>query len=98
MNAQEKLSINEANADIHRRLANDEFRHHTYVMHQFRTFHTMVPSFLINIHSVNSMDDAKAYIARLNGVNSMFTQVIEQMKLREKLGVFPPKWAYDQMI
>lgn len=98
LNAQEKLSIKVANADIQRRLANDEFRHHTYVMHQFRAFHTMVPSFLINIHSINSIDDAKAYIARLNGVKSMFTQVIEQMKLREKLGVFPPKWAYDQMI
>jgi uncharacterized protein (DUF885 family) len=98
LNPQQKLSIDVAKADIQRRLANDEFRHHTYIMHQFRAFHTMVPSFLINIHSVKSVDDAKAYIARLNGVKPLFAQVIEQMKLREKLGVFPPKWAYDQMI
>jgi uncharacterized protein (DUF885 family) len=98
LNSKEKLSIAVAKSDIERRLANDEFRHHTYIMHQFRAFHTMVPSFLINIHQVKSVDDAKAYIARLKGVNPLFKQVIEQMKQREKNGVFPPKWAYDQMI
>jgi uncharacterized protein (DUF885 family) len=98
LNIQEKMSIDVANTDIQRRLANDEFRHHTYIMHQFHAFHTLVPSFLINIHGVKSVDDAKAYIARLNAVKPMFTQVIEQMKQREKIAVFPPKWAYDQMI
>jgi uncharacterized protein (DUF885 family) len=28
----------------------------------------------------------------------MFDQVIDQLRIREKLGVFPPKWSYDQMI
>ena len=98
LNAQEQLSLEVAKTDIQRRLANDEFRHHTYIMHQFRAFHTMVPSFLINIHRVKSVEDAQAYVARLNGVKPLFTQVIQQMKTRQKLGVFPPKWAYDQMI
>ncbi|MED5379350.1 MAG: DUF885 domain-containing protein, partial [Pseudomonadota bacterium] len=57
-----------------------------------------VPSFLINIHSVKSKEDAKAYIGRLDNVRTYFEQVIEQMKVREKAGVFPPAWAYDQMI
>jgi uncharacterized protein (DUF885 family) len=95
LSVQEKLSVQVA---IQRRLTNDEFRHHSYIMYQFRAFHTMVPSFLINIHGVKSVDDAKAYIAGLNGVKPMFTQVIEQIKKRETLGFFPPKWAYDQMI
>jgi uncharacterized protein (DUF885 family) len=28
----------------------------------------------------------------------MFDQVIDQLRIREKLGVYPPRWAYDQMI
>lgn len=95
---QEKLSIDVAKTDIQRRLANDEFRDHTYIMHQFRAYHTIVPSFLINIHRINSIDDAEAYVARLNNVKPLFSQVIQQMKKRQELGVFPPKWAYDQMI
>ena len=95
---QEKLSIEIAKVDLRRRLANDKFRHHTYIMDQFSAFHTMVPSFLINIHRVQSVEDAQAYVARLNGVAGMFDQLIEQLKIRQELGVFPPKWSYDQMI
>lgn len=94
----EKLSILINQVDITRRLANDEFRHHTYIMDQFRAYHTTVPSLLINQHSVNSVEDAEAYISRLVGVKALFDQVIEQLRIRQELGVFPPKWAYDQMI
>lgn len=95
---QEQLSHEIYKVDLERRLANDEFRHHTYIMHQFRAWHTRVPSFLINIHKVDSVEDAEAYISRLEGVKPLFDGVIAQMKLREAQGTFPPKWAYDQMI
>lgn len=98
LNAQEQLSLEIYQQDIQRQLANDAFRHHTYVMHQFRAAHTFVPSFLINIHSISELSDADAYIQRLHGVKSMFNQVIDQLRIREKIGVYPPKWAYDQMI
>jgi uncharacterized protein (DUF885 family) len=95
---QENLSLRLYKLGIERDLANDEFRHHRYIVHQFRAAHTQVPSFLINIHSVKSKEDAVAYIGRLNNVSTYFDQVIDQMKIREKVGVFPPKWAYDQMV
>lgn len=98
LSPQEQLSLQIYQLDIQRQLANDQFRHHTYIMHQFRAAHTLVPSFLINIHRINELSDADAYIQRLHGVQTMFDQVIEQLRLREKLGVYPPKWAYDQMI
>lgn len=98
LSAQEQLSLKIFQQDIERQLANDEFRHHVYIMHQFRAAHTFIPSFLINIHRINDISDADAYIQRLHGVSAMFDQVIDQLRIREKLGVFPPKWAYDQMI
>ncbi len=94
----EKLSLSIYKIDLERKLANDEFRHHTYIMHQFRAWHTSVPSFLINFHSIENEADARAYISRLNKVAPLFDQVIEQLKLREKLGVYPPAWSYDQMM
>ena len=98
LNEQEKLSLRLFKLGIERDLANDEFRHHRYIVHQFRAAHTQVPSFLINIHRVKSKEDAIAYISRLQNVNPFFDQVIAQMKLREQAGVFPPAWSYDQMI
>ncbi|XOV78359.1 MAG: DUF885 family protein [Aestuariibacter sp.] len=98
LSEQEKLSIALYKADITRKLANDEFRHHTYIMDQFRAWHTQIPSFLINIHRVTTVSDAEAYVSRLEGVNTLLSQVNEQLDIRTKLGVFPPKWSYDQMI
>jgi uncharacterized protein (DUF885 family) len=98
LSEQEKLSLRLYKLGIERDLANDKFRHHRYIVHQFRAAHTQVPSFLINIHRVTNKDDAMAYIGRLDNVRTYFDQVIDQMKTREKLGVFPPAWAYDQMI
>ena len=98
LNEQEKLSLRLFKLGIERDLANDEFRHHRYIVHQFRAAHTQVPSFLINIHRVKNKEDALAYISRLQKVNAFFDQVVDQMKLREQAGVFPPAWSYDQMI
>lgn len=98
LSEQEQLSIRLLALSIERELANDEFRHHRYIVHQFRAAHTQVPSFLINIHRVSSKEDAQDYISRLDKVSTYFDQVIAQMKLREKAGVFPPAWSYEQMI
>ena len=98
LNDSEKLSLNIYQIDLKRKLANDEFRHHTYIMDQFSAWHTTVPSFLINIHRIENEDDARAYISRLNKVEALFDQVIEQLRVREKLGVMPPAWSYDQMM
>lgn len=98
LSKQEQLSLRLFKLGVERDLANDKFRHHKYIVHQFRAAHTQIPSFLINIHKINSKDDAKAYISRLDSVRTYLGQVIDQMKIREEAGVFPPAWAYDQMI
>jgi uncharacterized protein (DUF885 family) len=94
----ETLSLQLFIADLERKAANDKFPHHSYIMNQMGTWHTAVPSFLINIHKVSDISDANAYISRIEKVAPLFGQVIEQLNIREKLGVFPPKWSYTQMI
>ena len=94
----EKISVTISKVDMERKLANDEFRHHTYIMDQFSAWHTTVPSFLINIHRIENEEDAQAYISRLSKVDTLFDQVIDQLRVREKLGVMPPAWSYDQMM
>lgn len=98
LSSAEKISLALNKVSLERQLANDEFRHHTYIMDQFSAYHTMVPSFLINVHRVTNTEDALAYISRLQGVKTLFSQVIDQLRIRQKMGVFPPKWSYDQML
>jgi len=98
LSSAEKISLALNKVSLERQLANDEFRHHTYIMDQFSAYHTMVPSFLINVHRVTNTEDALAYISRLQRVKTLFSQVIDQLRIRQKMNVFPPKWSYDQML
>ena len=77
MDEASNLSWDLYRASLQRSIASDEFRHHKFVIHQFRGPHTQVASFLINIHTVSDLADAQAYIGRLNNVGPWFDQVIE---------------------
>ena len=98
LSSAEKISLALNKVSLERQLANDEFRHHTDIMDQFSAYHTTVPSFLINVHRVTNTEDALAYISRLQRVKTLFSQVIDQLRIRQEMGVFPPKWSYDQML
>ncbi len=74
------------------------WRHHQYPVSQFEGWQQEIPSFLMNIHGVESVADAEAYIARLNGVPALMDQVIEQMKIGESAGVLAPKFAYAHVL
>ncbi len=74
------------------------FRNHWYVFSQFRGPHSGVPSFMINQHRVNSVEDAEAYIARLTGVKEYLGQHQTNAEAQFARGINPPKWSYAQMI
>jgi uncharacterized protein (DUF885 family) len=98
MSAAEQLSYDLYRLDLERRLAADEFRHHQAIITQFRGPHTAVPSTLINIHRVASVQDAEDYIGRLGNVGTYFDQVISQMAIRTEKGLLLADWQYPQML
>lgn len=77
---------------------NFPWRNHWYEFSQFRGPHSSVPAFLINQHRVSSLEDAKAYISRLKGVETYLGQHQEVAEAQFANGVNPPKWSYPQMI
>ncbi|WP_229801659.1 DUF885 domain-containing protein [Halioglobus japonicus] len=93
-----RLSKQLFRSDLERRSASDEFRHHKYVIHQYRGPHTQVASSLINVHTVANAEDAHDYISRIEDTGRWFDEVIEQFRIREKKDMFLADWAYPQMI
>ena len=74
------------------------FRNHWYRFSHFRAPHSGAPAFLINQHRIDSVADAEAYIARLDGLKANFEghrKVAEDQFAR---GVYAPKWSYAKMI
>lgn len=94
----DRLSYDIYKLDLERQIASDEFRHHQFVIQQFRGPHTQVASNLINIHSVANVREAEDYIGRLNNVATWFDEVIEQLRIREEKNLLLADWQYPQMV
>ncbi len=74
------------------------FRNHQYRFHQFRGPHSGMPAFLINQHQVASLEEAQAYIRRLEGFAPIMAAHRDVAEAQVAAGVQPPRWTYPQMI
>ena len=75
-----------------------KYRLHNYPVNQMFGAQSRKPAFLINMHRIDSISDAEAYISRLYGFKKFFSQLVENLKTRENIGVIPPKFVYDKVI
>ncbi len=75
-----------------------QYRLDNYPVNQMFGLHSEVPTFLMNIHKIDSEKDAEAYIARLNGVPKLFDQLIVNLGAREEHGVIPPKFVFPLVL
>ena len=75
-----------------------KWRHHNFPVNQMRSIATQVPALLMNMHKVVDESDAEAYVSRLNGVSTLFDQLIANLKLREEKGVLPPAFVYPRVL
>ena len=79
-------------------IADFKWRYHNYPVNQMFGTHSMVPAFLINQHQITSVEDAKAYISRLNGVTKVFDQLIDSLEIRAQKGIIAPKFVFPHVI
>lgn len=79
-------------------IADYKYRLHNYPVNQMFGAQSGKPSFMINMHRIDDVKDAEAYISRLNAFNSYFAQLVENLKEREAMGVMPPVFVYDKVI
>ncbi len=78
-------------------LATHEFSDHEYVFQHMSGPHTDLPSFLINFHSVNTVEDAQAYIARLKAVPDFLAQHSERAQTQYETGIRLPRFVYEKI-
>lgn len=98
LDAQNQLSYQLFKQDAEQQLADEQWRLYNYPVNQMFGTHTMVPSLLINQHQISNETDAKAYIARLNGVLALFNQLTVQLDKRAELGIIPPKFVFAHVL
>jgi uncharacterized protein (DUF885 family) len=98
LDPQTQLSYKLFENDVQRDAEGFRFRFDTYPVNQMYGAHSETPTFLINIHKIDNVKDAEAYIARINGVPKLFDQLLVNLQTRADRGVIPPKFVFPLVI
>ncbi|MDH3901875.1 MAG: DUF885 domain-containing protein [Xanthomonadales bacterium] len=93
-----KLSYRIFEYNQQRDLRNFEWRFHDYAISPMNDIASDLPTFLQNIHKIETRKDAEDYISRLAGIQTVMAQVIEQLQLGESIGVIPPMMVYPKVL
>jgi len=84
--------------DLEASIADFKWRYHNYPVNQMFGTHSMVPAFLINQHQISNVKEANDYIARLNGVQGVFDQLITGLEIRADKNIIAPKFVFPHVI
>jgi uncharacterized protein (DUF885 family) len=98
LNPQAQLSYKLFEQEAEREAEEFKFRFDVYPVSQMRGVHAQIPTFLINIHKIDNVKDAEAYIARLNAIPKLFDQLITNLQVREDKGVVAPRFVFPLVL
>src|SRR3984893_15416463 len=98
LDKQTQLSCDLYQFQVDRDVEGFKFRLDSYPVNQMFGVHSEIPTFLINIHKIDNEKDARAYVARLNGIPKLFDQLIVNLKARADHGVIPPKFVFPLVL
>jgi len=79
-------------------IADHKWRFHNYPVHQMRGLHSQIPAFLINQHSITNEKEARDYISRVQKSQKLLSQLVDNLKLREDLGIIAPKFVFAHVL
>lgn len=74
------------------------FMFHDYPVNQLFGIQSRLPDFMLNIHQINEMRDAKNYVTRVSKFGVAFDQVIESLRVREEKGIVPPRFVIQRVL
>lgn len=95
-----RLAVQEAEEFIR----NFEYRHFyswphaAYLVSHLGGPHVGLANMLIGNHAIDDASDAEAYILRLSKFDTVFDQLIGNLKLREEAGAVPPRFVFPKVI
>ncbi|MDT0688206.1 DUF885 domain-containing protein [Salegentibacter sp. F188] len=98
LNEEVRLSYQLYRQQLENEIEDYNYRFYSYPVNQMFGYHSQLPAFLINMHSIDSISDAEAYISRLRGFPEAFNDIIEGLKVREQNQIMPPKFVFDKVL
>ena len=98
LDAQGKISYRLIETKVNRDAAKRPYIYYSYPVEQMHGIHSEIPSFLINVHRIDSVPDAEAYIGRMERMPGLMRQVIQKLDKRAEMNIIPPKFVFPLVI
>ncbi|WP_323846701.1 DUF885 domain-containing protein [Microbulbifer magnicolonia] len=93
-----RLSLTLAMHSLETEIEGYRWRHHNYFLNTMYGTRSRVSTVLIVQHSIDTLSDADAYIARMHALPEYFDQIIQQLERRAELGIIAPRFAFAHAI
>lgn len=98
LNHEEKISYKIFKYQAELSIESYKWRFHSFPLNQMFGYQSGTPAFLINMHSIDSISDAKAYISRLKEIHRVFKERMKFLLEQEKRKIFPPHFVFEKVI
>jgi uncharacterized protein (DUF885 family) len=98
LDQQAKVSFQLMKTQMEDVLASAPYFDYEYLVNQMHGYQAELVSFLINMHKIESVSDAEAYLARMEAILPALNQIIQRLQIAEKKGVVPPKFVFDYVL
>jgi uncharacterized protein (DUF885 family) len=98
LDAEGRLSYDILDYFLSQQVANERWQYHNFPVNQMFGVQSSLPDFMVQAHQVNSVKDARNYVARMRLFPVKFDQVLEGLKHRESIGVLPQRFVIDKVL
>ena len=98
LNDRDALSYRLFEYNAERRIEGYRWRLHGYPVNQMHGRHKGAPSLLINQHRIKNLEQAEAYVKRLEGLGPLMGQLASDITRREEMGIMPPSFVFPLVI
>lgn len=98
MDADHKLSYRLFERDLQNDIDSDKWHAHGYPFNQMGGRQSGMATFMLNFHRVADEQDARDYVARLEGMKDAMDGYIERSQASANMGIIPPKFVFDHVI
>jgi uncharacterized protein (DUF885 family) len=93
-----RLSYDALDYYLRDKVDGERFRTHDFPVNQLFGVQSELPDFMVQIHAVTTPREARRYVERLNKFPRKFDQLLESLRLRESMGVIPPRFTVDKVL
>jgi uncharacterized protein (DUF885 family) len=76
----------------------NNWQNYYYPVNQMFGSHTWYPSFLMNVHTISSREDALAWLSRLSKLDDQMDGLIDELEKSKAKGVIAPKFVYPYVL